>query len=150
MKLLRELIRRFEGCANILGDGMVYAYLCPAGKPTQGWGELVESLSVPPITQQTADDRLEKLMPAYLLMALRECPQLALAPPEVQEVVADFVYNLGAGAFRASTFRRRLAEGRYDEAARECRRWVNAGGRRMRGLVLRREAEALVLEAAAK
>ena len=46
-----------------------------------------------------------------------------------------------------STLRRRVNEGRWDEVPAEFRKWNRGGGRVLRGLVLRREAEvALIVE----
>jgi lysozyme len=55
--------------------------------------------------------------------------------------LVSFTYNLGAGSLQSSTLRRKLNRGEYESAAREFSRWVFAGGRRLRGLVLRRQAE---------
>lgn len=59
--------------------------------------------------------------------------------------IADFAYNAGLGNLKASTLLKRLREGRWEHAQRELRRWVYGGGRRLAGLVLRREAEAALL-----
>jgi len=56
----------------------------------------------------------------------------------------DFVYNVGAGNLAKSTLLRRLNAGDYDGACNEYRRWVYAGGRRLPGLVTRREVDAWV------
>ena len=56
----------------------------------------------------------------------------------------DFVYNVGAGNLAKSTLLRRLNAGDYDGACDEYRRWVYAGGRRLPGLVTRREVDAWV------
>jgi lysozyme len=57
------------------------------------------------------------------------------------DALVDFTFNLGIKNFMESTLLRKLNEGRYDEVPRELRKWVNAGGRRLNGLVTRREAE---------
>lgn len=59
--------------------------------------------------------------------------------------VADFAYNLGLARLQHSTFRRKLNARDIPGAITELRKWVNAGGRKLRGLVLRREAEAALL-----
>lgn len=55
------------------------------------------------------------------------------------DALADFVYNLGAGAFAGSTLLRRLNEGDYPAAADEFKRWVYAGNMRISGLIERRK-----------
>ena len=42
---------------------------------------------------------------------------------------------------KTSTLRRRVNEGRWGEVPAEFRKWNRGGGRLLRGLVLRREAE---------
>ena len=59
--------------------------------------------------------------------------------------VADFIFNLGATRYKASTMRRKVDAGDWSGAARECRKWVYGGGKKLPGLVLRREAEARLL-----
>jgi lysozyme len=56
--------------------------------------------------------------------------------------IADFCFNLGIGRLQTSTLRRRINQQDWPAAASELQRWVYAGGRKLRGLVLRREAEA--------
>ena len=56
--------------------------------------------------------------------------------------LVSFVYNLGGGAYQASTLRRVVNRGHYHEAPAQIRRWTFAGGRKLRGLVRRRAAEA--------
>ncbi len=54
--------------------------------------------------------------------------------------LASFVYNVGAGKFRQSTLVRKLNA--YDPTAcDELSRWVYAGGKKLPGLVKRREIE---------
>lgn len=60
--------------------------------------------------------------------------------------IADFAYNLGLARLKASTLRRRINVGDFEAAKIELRKWVNAGGRKLPGLVLRREAECLLLD----
>lgn len=60
----------------------------------------------------------------------------------------DFVYNLGAGNFRASTLLRKLNAGDYEGAAVEFDRWDQAGGRVLAGLLRRRQAETTLFETA--
>lgn len=59
--------------------------------------------------------------------------------------IADFAYNVGLGRLQASTLRRRLNAGDYAGAREELRKWVYGGGKKLRGLVLRREAEAALV-----
>jgi lysozyme len=137
-----RLIARFEGLHRIRRDGLVHPYICPAGYATQGYGRLVASLDVPPIGQELAEAWLAE----DTLTAMRQA--LALSPglegPRL-DAIASFVYNLGASRYRASTLRRMVNRGDWDEAARQARRWVYGGGTKLPGLVARRELEATIL-----
>ena len=55
--------------------------------------------------------------------------------------LCSFVFNLGSGALQSSTLRRKINRGDYIGAADEFPRWVFAGGRRLKGLIKRREHE---------
>ena len=133
---LYALIRRFEGCRLV-------PYICPAGVWTCGWGSTgVDVFPGRPWTQAYADRRLEQDAIKFARGTLLACPQLA---GERLCAVADFAYNLGLGALRGSTLRRRVNEGDWEAARRELRRWIRGGGRVLPGLVIRREAEAALL-----
>lgn len=55
--------------------------------------------------------------------------------------IADFSYNLGLGRLKSSTLRRKVNAGDWGAVPKELRKWVNGGGKRLNGLVIRREAE---------
>ena len=61
-----------------------------------------------------------------------------------QRASGSFTFNLGAGALQRSTLRRRANREERDAVPDEFRRWVWAGGRKLKGLVRRREAEAVL------
>lgn len=137
------LCRRFEGFR-------AGPYLCPAGVPTIGYGSTrypdgrPVRLTDPAITQDTAN-----LMLLNDLTSERAQPVLDMFPGETNPgrlgALMDFAYNLGAEALSGSTLRRKAAAGDWEGAKVEIRRWVYAGGRRLPGLVARREAEAALL-----
>jgi lysozyme len=55
----------------------------------------------------------------------------------------SFAFNVGIGRLRRSTLLRLIREGGTKlQIQREFKRWVYAGGQRLRGLELRREWEA--------
>lgn len=58
--------------------------------------------------------------------------------------IADFAYNLGLGALRNSTLRKRVNAGDDNAVVAELSKWVNGGGRKLPGLVRRRAAEAML------
>lgn len=85
---------------------------------------------------------LMNAVPAYMAQSLRLSPRLS-----GQRLVAitDFVFNLGPTRYASSTLRRRVNEEDWDEARYEIRKWVFGGGKKLPGLIIRREAEAALL-----
>jgi hypothetical protein len=53
----------------------------------------------------------------------------------------SFTYNVGTGGFAKSTLVWLLKQKQYDRAANEFLKWTNGGGRRLQGLVNRRNDE---------
>jgi lysozyme len=133
---LYAMIRRFEGCR-------LTPYLCPAGVWTCGWGSTGPDVFPGRTwTQEYADRRLELDALKFANGTLAACPVLS---GEALCAISDFAYNLGLGALRASTLRRRLNAGDIEAAKLELARWVRGGGRVLPGLVIRRAAEAALL-----
>lgn len=64
-------------------------------------------------------------------------------PISVKEEAAylSFTYNVGVGAFSKSTLIKKLNAGDRIEACNQLLRWDKAGGKRLKGLTLRRESE---------
>lgn len=143
MPLVVELCKRFEGFS-------AHPYLCPAGVPTIGYGAThyltgqAVRLKDPPISRETAEFLLrERLQRDFVPAVLRLCARADT--PGRMAALADFCFNLGAGRLAASTLRRRVAVGDWDGARVELMKWVYGGGRRLRGLERRREAECALL-----
>jgi len=139
IQIAAALCRRFEGL-------YLRPYLCPAGVATIGYGSTAwpdgrpVRLTDPPITEAQAEAMLLHDLRTVRLPAVRRlCP--GADRPGRLAALLDFAFNLGAGALAASTLRREVNAGRWDAVPGQLRRWVMAGGRRLRGLVLRREAE---------
>ncbi len=138
--LVVALCQRFEGC-------YLTPYLCPAGVPTIGFGATYYqdgtrvTLADPAITRDQALSLLVWMVRTrYLPAVLRLCP--GIDNPARLAALTDFTFNLGQGNFKASTLLKRVNAGRWDDVPYELRKWDRAGGRVLRGLTLRREAEA--------
>ena len=58
--------------------------------------------------------------------------------------LCSFVFNLGSGSLQSSTLRRKINRGDYIGAANEFPRWIWAGGRKLKGLIKRRNDERLM------
>lgn len=133
---LIKLIKEFEGCH-------LKAYYCPAGILTCGWGSTGVDVGANTVwTQEYADQRMQSDALKFLKATKQLCPNL---DGKRLEAIADFAYNLGVGRLKASTLRKRLLVGDWIGASAELRKWVNGGGKKLRGLVLRRESEILLL-----
>lgn len=140
MDELLDLIRRFEGCHKRLPNGKVTTYRCPAGIVTIGWG----TIGIPEgtvWTQEQCDRELLRKARECMMQASKASPVLLLHPLKHQ-AIADFIYNLGIGRYRASTLKKRVDAQDWEGACSELRKWVLGGGRRLPGLVRRRQAEA--------
>lgn len=140
------LCRRFEGL-------YLRPYLCPAGVPTIGYGATFYedgtqvTLSDAPITRERAEALLLWMVrTVYLPAVVKLCP--SIDSPERAAAIIDFTFNLGAGRLRASTLRRRVNANDWGSAKVELMKWVLAGGRVLRGLVLRRQAEVDLINSA--
>ena len=58
----------------------------------------------------------------------------------------SLVYNIGEGAFAKSTALKKINAGRHEEVPAQIKRWNRAGGKVLKGLERRREAEAALYE----
>lgn len=132
-----DLIGEFEGLRlNAYDDGV--------GVWTIGWGTTVypngtkvkkgDSITLEQAKQYKAHDldRFEK--------AINDAVKVSLSQNQFNALVS-LAYNIGTSAFTSSTLVKRLNEGNYKAAADQFLVWVNAGGKRMQGLVNRRNKE---------
>lgn len=60
------------------------------------------------------------------------------------DALVSFTYNLGSGALQRSTLRWKVNREEHAAAPAEFMKWVWAGGRKLEGLIRRREDEANV------
>ena len=139
---LHDLIRKWEGLS-------LKPYLCPAGVPTIGYGSTVYpngvkvTLDDPEISITTAEIMM-KMDAARFWQGVGEVSPILWFHDNKQQAVADFAYNLGLSRYKASTLRRRIDEGDWEGAAAEFPRWVYGGGKKLPGLIARRQDEVLL------
>lgn len=141
--VLISLIKEFEGCK-------LKAYKCPAGVWTVGWGATGPDIKEGTVwSQQYADAMLRKMANNVLDEALHESPRLRNETPGRQAAVASFIYNLGIGNYRKSSFKRLVDAGDFNEAKHSLLKWnkarVNGKLVELKGLTRRRQAEADLL-----
>ena len=134
-----DLASNFEGLE-------LSPYLDCAGFPTIGYGHLLSRKKFADLSQwePVSHDRAIELLQQDLMKAYRSVDRLIrIDLTDNQEAaLIDFTYNVGGGALQSSTLRKVINRGDFDEAPRQFRRWIYAGGKKWRGLVRRREAEA--------
>jgi lysozyme len=142
--MAEALCKRFEGL-------YLRPYLCPAGVPTIGYGATFYEdgrrvmLTDPPITKARAEQLLRwHLTRRFLRAVMGMCP--GAETPQQVAALADFAFNLGEGNLRTSTLRRKVNAGQWDEVPAQLMRWNKAGGRVLRGLTRRRQAEIDLLD----
>ncbi len=116
------------------------AYRDAAGVLTIGYGHTKGVREGDKISPFWAQELLQK--------DIEECEravkELQVARTEGQlDALTSFAFNLGIGRLKGSTLLKVIREGGSKTAiTREFKRWVYAGGKRLRGLELRREWEA--------
>ena len=126
-------IAKWEGFSD-------HAYIpVPGDIPTIGFGstegvKLGDTITVP--------KALERLMRdvGVAESAIGKCVKVPLSQGEF-DAFTSFAYNVGSDAFCSSTLVKKLNAGDYAGACAELKRWVYVDGRRVQGLVNRREAE---------
>lgn len=129
-----DLIKSFEKFAPNL-------YLCPAGKPTIGYGHVLRpsekfnKISLPQADQLLRNDcgiveiYLNAIFPHPSPLPEGEGKKVCLNQNEFDALVS-LVFNIGLGNFEKSTLLKRLRDGDKPRAAAEFLRWdkINQGG----------------------
>jgi len=127
-----NLVKRFEGLE-------LKAYRDSVGILTIGYGHTHAVKAGEIITGEQADAFLrEDLQVAELTVNTNVKVKLTQGQ---FDALVSFVFNLGSGNFVKSTLIKKLNAEDYAGAADEFGKWVNAGGKKLSGLVKRRAAE---------
>lgn len=168
-ELLVALIKRFEGCvlraypdpASPLSKelhriGKLKAYCRGqyelsaeqqklSGTPwTIGYGETLGIVQGELWTQEHAEAVLRTRLVTFLTAVLKKCPALHLEPVERLIACTSLAYNIGVGAFGASSVSRMTMRQEFEAAARAFLLWNKAGGKVLPGLDERRHIESEV------
>ena len=142
------LIRRFEGLA-------LEAYVDPVGVVTIGYGTTHYPDGRPvQLGDRISAERAEQLLAHslerhYAPALLDAIPPVRSYSPMQQAALISFTYNVGSGALRSSSLRRRLLAGDdpLQVISEELPRWCRGGDRELPGLVRRRAAEVALFHA---
>jgi lysozyme len=135
------LIKRFEGFSPTI-------YLDAAGLPTIGYGHLLR----PGEAEMFARGISEEAGIALLIKDVQKAEQAVLRLVHVPlsegqfDALVSFTFNLGSGALQRSTLRRKVNREEHADVPPEFMRWIWAGGKKLKGLVRRRAAEAALYE----
>ena len=105
--------------------------------PTIGFGSTEGVKMGDAITVPQALDRLRRDI-TVAESAISRCVRVPLSQGEL-DAYTSLAFNIGTDAFCRSTLVVKLNGGDYAGACEEIKRWVYAGGRRVPGLVARRE-----------
>lgn len=127
-----EHIKEFEGLR-------LCAYKCAAGVLTIGYGHTKGVKAGQTITKSQADT----LLRGDLLPVERYVSGLGLRLTQGQfDALVSFAFNLGTGALGRSTLLQKIRSGSSASVIQaEFRKWVYADGKKLSGLVRRREWE---------
>lgn len=169
----KEILIPFEGYHKKLSDGSCTSYpdpysplgrkqikaeglnsfeLTKAGYPwTIGYGSTFDidgTLVMPGLiwTHEKAVAVKTSVMNSFLQKLLAFSPMLIFQSPRRVAGILSWFYNLGAGAYRISTFKKKIDQESWEEAADECIKWnkakVNGVLTVSKGLTKRRILEA--------
>ena len=135
-------MRASEKCINAIKGFetlKLKAYKCPAGVLTIGYGHTRGVKKGQVITKVQAD----VLLKGDLLAVEKSINDLGLALTQGQfDALVDFCFNLGRTKLLNSTLYVKILDNASDDdIATQFRRWVYGGGKKLDGLVKRREWE---------
>lgn len=128
------LIKQWEGCR-------LTAYKDVAGVWTIGYGSTGAHVRAGMTISQAEADALLVADLARFERAVEKLVKVPLSDGQFAALVS-FAFNVGEGALQKSTLLKKLNAGNYDAVPGELAKWVNAGGKKVQGLVNRRAAEA--------
>ena len=133
-----EIITSFEGFSS-------EPYQCPAGVWTIGYGSTwcLDGSRVSKDTPALSEDEALEWVRHELNRTEYDVARLIDVPLTENQfgALVSFTYNVGSGNLKASTLRQKLNRGDFEGALLEFPKWRRAGGKILRGLVRRREAE---------
>ena len=131
-----DIIKLFEGFSSTI-------YTCAAGYPTIGYGHVVKPDERRHFSSGITREQAETLLRQDVETAERAVLRLITVPlTDGQfDALVSFTFNLGAAALQRSTLRRKVNRGDHASVPAEFKKWVWAGGRKLRGLMRRRTTE---------
>lgn len=137
----RELIESFEGL-------FLHAYLDSVGVLTIGYGH-TNLAGVPPVVTRgmtITEDDADEILAADLAAVERDVEKFITVPLEQYEFDALVSFHFNTGKLKAGTIDDKINAGRKEAAMETLLQYTRAGGKVLRGLIRRRNAEKLMFE----
>lgn len=147
----KNLLIPFEGEGPKDTEGNFLAYLDPVGIPTIAWGitfdEKGDKIKLgDKWSWHRAVEHKQNILKAFLNDLYTASPVLKDESIRRTAGVLSWVYNLGIGNYKASTFKKKIDLKDWVAAASECKKWDKAKVKGvptvLKGLTKRRSAEA--------
>ena len=143
-KIAAEVIKEFEGYSS-------KPYLCPANIPTIGYGNTMYTNGerVTMDDPETDEEQAEKMLLDTIKSVEKQVKNVLDVKLKAHQLAAliSFTYNVGIGNFAKSTLLAWInSNPDYSRIPEQFRRWNKGGGRVLKGLIRRREAEVEVWE----
>jgi lysozyme len=136
-----DLIKSFEGFKS-------KPYKCSAGVPTIGYGATFYPITNKKVSLQDKEiSELEAVELLHNMLIGYEKSVDTFCRDDINQnqfdALVSFAYNLGSNSLKTSTLLKKVNLNPNDESIKlEFMKWVKAGGKTLKGLVRRREAEA--------
>lgn len=133
-----DFIKSFESFVPV-------PYICPAGYWTIAWGHLIKpGEKFVKVDEATGEIILKKDLRGAEGSVLRLI-NIPLDDDQFDALVS-FAFNLGGGALQRSTLRIKVNREDHEDVPDEFRRWVYSKGRKLPGLIRRRNDEAMMYQ----
>jgi lysozyme len=130
-----DLIKEYESFSPTV-------YICPAGYATIGWGHVVRKGDPEVVTKEQADVILAKDVEVAERGVLRLI-SVPLSDGQFDALVS-FTFNLGSGTLQRSSLRAKINREEFEDASEVFGKYVYARGKKLKGLIRRRESERLL------
>lgn len=132
-----KLIKQFEGFSSMV-------YLDSTGLKTIGYGHLIKSHETEYFKNFITKIQAEELLKIDIITAEKAVTRLITVSLNNNQfdALVSFTFNLGAGALQRSTLRTKVNREEHVQVPAEFLRWIYADGRKIHGLIRRRQAEA--------
>lgn len=118
-----------------------HVYKDPVGVETYCYGETANPEKGRVYSLAYCKDLLEGRLSQFIRQVRKDVPESVYMTPTELAAWGSFSYNVGSSAFRNSTAFKLLSQGKHVQACNQLPKWVYAGGRKLTGLVKRREVE---------